>query len=783
MLVGLAGGVLAGASSQLLWPVLPSVSGLLLAALLAAAAAMRGVHARRLPAATVAGFAFGMALASLHAGEVLAARLPADSDGTHWLIEVRVLSVARRADGGQTLMVATSQLPWQVQPASPWRPDWRLRLGSFEPLAAQPGERWQLPVKLRRPHAAQNPGVADFERWMLGERVVATGFLRSDSTAERLAPAAGWAALRGRLLDGAMMLLGEGPGDIAASDGQRFARAVLPALVLDERGLLSAAQWRLLGDTGTAHLVAISGLHVALLWGACLWLAGLALRRRTGSLRFRLLAVLPALLLAAGYAQLAGMPLPAARAVMMLAVASAFLVFSGDVPAWRVWLAAGSVTLLLDPLAVHDAGFWLSFGAVALLLLLADVQRRPHPLPRRRWPGLAGEALHMQAALSLWLAPVLMGLFGAASVSSVLANLPAIPLVNLLALPPALAGFLLAPWAPSIADPLLDLATGAMTVLWDLLAWIDGFALLTPLRLPAVQAWQVVLFSVLLPLLWLARDPALRLALLCLAALAWPRAEPLPPGVAQACVLDIGHGLAAIVRTQAHAVIYDTGPGWGERDAGDSVVVPAARALGADRVDLLVVSHDDGDHAGGASAVAELLKPVHILLGDPDTRARLSGRGELCERRRLWRFDGVEFTVYPGDAGGDDNDRSCVLHIRAGRHALLFTGDSSRRRELDLLAAHGEALTADVLVAGHHGSRSASSATFLHAIVPAQVIFPAGHGNRFGHPHAEVQARVARIGAQAQVTGEQGALCFRLGAGTPPLPVGQRGIRAVFWRR
>lgn len=781
MLLATCAGFVAGVMSQPAWPVMPDGDWLSLAGLVAAvcAAGNRGRMHR-----TIALAAFGMALgigwSALAAHAVIDARMPESRAVQDDRIEGVVRSARLHADGGMTWLVAVDQLPWYGRHG-----DWTLRISSRFPAAVQVGERWQLVVRLKPPHASQNPGVADFERFLLGERTVATGYLREDGEHRQLAAASGLAAWRARLLDAALPLLGSGPGDIAADDAQRFARAVLPALVLDERSWLAPAQWRLLADTGTAHLVAISGLHVALLWGGVLWIATFLLRRRAGTLRYRVLPVSLALVAAVAYAALAGMPLPAARATLMLAAVSVLVLRDGRASGWRVLLLASTVVLAFDPLAVHGAGFWLSHGAVAMLLLLADLHRRRPPAPdwQRRVVRGSWLAVRGQAALSLLLAPLLFALFGSASLSSVAANMPAIPLVNLLALPPALAGFLLAPFAPALADPCLDFAAAVLALLWRLLAWMDGPDLLSPLAAPGFTTAGVLLFMVAVGALALARGMALSLAVAALAVLAWPVAPAVPHGEAEVCVLDVGQGLAVAARTSRHAVLYDAGPAWsGESDAGRAVVVPALRAMGARQLDLLVLSHHDNDHVGGAASVAAAMRPRDIVVGD--LRSRLDGQGRRCERAWQQDFDGVRLSLLPGAERGADNDRSCVLRIAAGKHAVLLPGDITARRELELAAAFpaADALAADVLVAAHHGSRSSGSLTFLHRVSPRDVVYSAGYRNRFRHPHPATLATARRLGARTYLTAEAGATCFRLRPDRSPQLQALRAGERRFWR-
>ncbi len=779
MLLALVAGFVPGVLSQSFWPTLPLVSVSLAAAVFAAWAAYRAESGwRRQLALFALGLALGVAWAADVAGDLMAARLPESRAVQDDVIEGVIRRVQWRADGAASWVVAVDRLPWYPKSGR-----WTVRIDSYLPAPPTEGERWRLRVRLRPPHASQNPGGADFERYLLSQRTVATGHLREDGALVRLAPAGGFARWRTYLLASSLPLMGAGPADLSTEDATLFARAVLPALVLDERSWLTPIQWRVLANTGTAHLVAISGLHVALLWGGVLWLATLVARRRTGSLRFRAVPVLFALLVAATYAALAGMPLPAARSTLMLAAVSLLVLRDGRAPAWRVLLLATAVVLLVDPLAAHDAGFWLSHGAVGLLLLLADLMRRRASAIGRtdRIVTVGWQALQMQTLLSLLMAPLLFALFGTMSLSSVAANLPAIPLVNLVALPAALIGFLLAPWAPSLADPCLDLAQAVLAVLWKLLAWLDGVSWLSPWAVPGFDALGIVLLTMACGVLLLVRHPAVWLGGCVLAVLAWPHAERVPDGSAHVCVLDVGQGLAVSVRTARHALLYDAGPAWADSDAGRTVVVPALRTQGVNRLDLLVLSHHDLDHVGGRDSVLAAMPATEILAGD--SRSLDGVEGSLCRDRGRRVYDGVVVDWLPGAAYGNDNDRSCVVRVAAGGHAVLLPGDISGRRELALSEQFSErgALTADVLVYPHHGSNHSGTLTFLHRVSPQEVVFAAGYRNRFHHPHPQSLARTEQVGARAWSTAASGALCFPLDE-KEPRPAAWRGVVRRFWR-
>lgn len=767
MLIPLALGLVAGIASLVFQARLPDLAALgfcllLLAGLLVAGRCWLPLLARQCVIA-MSGFVIGLWWGAWVAGALLASRLPPDQEGQDFLLAVEVLSMRQHADGSASWTVAAENLPWGEGCRLPgWR--CRLRVGSWQPMPLSPGERWQLQVRLKRPHAPQNEGGADFERFLFGERVVATGSIRESDGNKLLEPAKGFAAWRACLLAASLPLVGDAPGDVSSDEAELFGRAVLPALVVDERSLMATPQWRVLADTGTAHLVAISGLHVALLWGAVIWMFALARRRRVASVRYEHSALLVALSAAFVYAAIAGMPLPAQRAVVMLAVATAFLMAGGAVPGWRIWLAASAVVLLIDPLAVHAAGFWLSFGAVALLLLLHDVHRRRYRPDTRtnRILEPVRATVRAQWLLTVLLAPLLLALFGTASVSSVLANLPAIPWVNLLALPPALVGMLLAPFWPAAADPLIDLAVGSLALLWHWLLWVDSLVLLRPVAMHGATIPGLWSLALALPVLLLSRAWPVRLAMAAVLVLAWPVAPVIPDGHADACVFDVGQGLAVGVRTRRHAVLYDTGPGRGpETDAAGLAVVSALRAWGVGRLDILVVSHNDPEHAGAVGAVAKAFAPLEMVSGD--LRALPGGSGSRCDQDRVWQMDGVTLRLLAGDTDGPPNDRSCLLQVDAGGRRLLVPGDIGRRRELALSAAYGSALRSDVLVAGSHGGKSSSSATFLARVAPRFVVSSSGYRNRFGHPHPEVRARVEALGARMLSTPEAGALCFRLG--------------------
>jgi competence protein ComEC len=739
MLLALVAGYVAAVASQLCWDVLPHPWPLLAVVPLALGGLFRP-RARRL-CAVLTGIALGLWHVGWAARPVLDCRLAAPQEV---VLEARVLELEEDAFGGQRLLLAVTQVPWCAHGTR----ELRVRLQARHALDAAPGEAWRVQARLRPPDAPLNPGALDMERFLFGAAIVAVGSLVDGTQPQRLSAAAGLPALRTRLLRALWPLWGEGPGDMAADDATRFARAVLPALLLDDRALLTGEHWRVLANTGTAHLVAISGLHVTLLGGGLMMATALVLRRRSGSLAHAPLPVAGVLFAAVGYAALAGMPVPALRAALMLVLAALAQLYWARAPVWRVLLLVAGLSLLVDPLSVHAAGWWLSFVAVAALVVLAQTDTGSGQ-------GLLSwllALLRLQFWLWLLMTPVLLAVFGSASSSSLPANLLAGPLVNLLVLPAGLVGCLLAPWLPGVADVPIDAATRLLAWLWHLLTWFDRQA--APWQVDAPLSGLLLAAFALLVLLaavgWRARLLAAGLL-----ALAWPVPLPLPAGMAEVCVLDVGESLLVGVRTARHAVLYHDGnAGEGSLPIGAGVV-RAMQRLQLDAPDLVLDTVGRRGHG------------VRLLAG-PDAAG--------CAAAPSARIDGVNLRLLP--AG-----HLCLLQVAAGGHRLLVAGDVRQADELAAVARWRNLLAGDVLVVPRAGSRAASSPTFVVTVAPRLALVSRARHNRYGHPAPDVLRRYRAQGSRVHDTADEGALCLRLGGSSDvPAPVGERQQRGGFWR-
>ena len=644
-----------------------------------------------------------------------------------------------------------------------------------QPQPLRAGEHWQMTVRLKAPHGNSNPHGFDYELWLWEQGIQATGYVRtgkSDSPPKKLAST--WAKPIERVRQTVREAIFE------RVDNRQLA-GVLAALVVGDQNAIERADWDVFRATGVAHLMSISGLHITMFaWAASLLIGGLW--RRSARLTPVLCLAVPAssagalggLALAALYALFSGWGVPAQRTIWMLATV-VLLKQSGKQWPWPlVWLLAMTVVVALDPWALMQSGFWLSFVAVGVLFAsnieqqdrkhgainsgapyagitlaigLNDTERslKTAVLASAVIPAMSylATAARQQWAITLALTPLSLLLFNQVSVIGLLANAVAIPWVTLVVTPLAMAGAL---WAPS-----WDAAALAVSVLTLLLKWMASFswASLTVAAAPLWCAAAGVLGGVLLVMRLPGHWRALGVPLL-LPVLLWQPLRP-EPGQFEILGADIGQGNALIVRTKSHSLVYDTGPKFSrESDAGNRVLVPLLRAMG-EKIDLLMLSHRDLDHIGGAPAVLAMQPGARLVSSiEDDHELQAVRKSERCLAGQTWRWDGVDFEVlHPLPADYEQKTRSnamsCVLRISNGTKTALLAGDLEAAQELRLVGKTELAskLKADFLLMPHHGSKTSSTGPFLDAVKPQFALAQAGYRNRFNHPVESVLARYA----------------------------------------
>jgi competence protein ComEC len=621
----------------------------------------------------------------------------------------------------------------------------KLRLAWYHaPQTLRAGQSWRFAVKLKPLHGRLNPGEFDYQAWLFANHFGATGYVRTPPDAQLLAQnfgvAQSFAAWRQRLADGMDAQL----------PGSEFA-GILKALVLGAQGDIGSQQWQVFRDTGTTHLAVISGSHITLVAGLLYWLiwrGGLLLSLPAAPLR--LLAAGAAGLCAVVYALLAGWNVPAQRAVVMVLVGLWALTAQRNVSLMRVFCLALLAVVLCDPLSVIAAGFWLSFGAVALLAYSGGGRLRPR--------GFWHELLAAQLAVCVGLTPLLVYLFQQISLLSPLANLLALPLIGWLIVPLALAGVLLQVWPP-LGAALLHAAEYGLSLLWQGLQWLADLPW-AQWYAPAPPFWAFALACCGSLLLLAPRGvPGRALGAFLWLPMLLPTLNRPPPGEARMTMLDVGQGLALVVQTNRHLLLFDAGAKFSEQsDMGSAVIVPFVRNAGFNAVDLLLISHGDNDHCGGADSIRAAL-PVRQWLSSEQPWAGYDNAA-LCRAGQEWQWDGVTFKVLspPPTAFQRQNDNSCVLQVITAQQRWLLTGDIEAEAEARLSAAWGAALRSTVLVAPHHGSKTSSGAAFLQQVRPQWLLIPAGYANRFHFPHADTLQRYRQIGATYFSSAEDGAV-------------------------
>jgi competence protein ComEC len=615
----------------------------------------------------------------------------------------------------------------------------------------RPGQTWLLNVRLRRPDSFMSPGAYDYAGWLYANGYGATGYVRSDRANRMLGTGnAPVDDLRYRL----QQVLDREPPVYLHSD-------LIKALLIADRSNVAEKYRQLFLHTGTAHLLAISGLHIGLVAGGVFFLVNLV-----GSWCGRCqqwfstgrLASFTSLAAAATYAAMAGMSIPTQRALIMITL------FIGAVQLYRItkpsYVLAFTCLLVLawHPPSILSAGFWLSFTAVAIILYcIADGHRKISGIP-----GL----FRLQIWLLTGLLPLTALFFKQVSLVAPMANLVAVPVTGIVIVPCILLAALFAPLSDSVSVILFRVADFSLDCLLLFLQWCASqmHAHVSLVELPS-YVYLLVLAGMLI--LLLPRGvPGRWLGMLCLTPfLYWEPARP-PVGHLWISLLDVGQGLSIVLQTHRHTLLYDTGDQFSSRfSAAEAVILPYLHQRGIARLDKLIISHGDRDHRGGIGNIIEVMPVTSILSSEPTIQRRYGA--DPCVAGDQWQWDGVKFHLLHPIAGysGKDNDRSCVLQVQAGEQRVLLTGDIERRAEYRLIREYGTGLRTDILLAPHHGSNTSSSHRFLAMTRPSLVLLPVGRGNRFNLPANQVLERYQARGHRILSTARDGSIELRLRPG------------------
>ncbi|MFZ5522746.1 MAG: DNA internalization-related competence protein ComEC/Rec2 [Pseudomonadota bacterium] len=718
---------------------------------------------RLVRAVLLASFALGLGFyhSAWQAGQRLAISLPDEWQGRDIVVIGVVDELPHSHEHGQRFSFAVEHIltPQASVPEHVYLSTYFDR--KAKPLLLKAGQRWRLALRLKQPHGSSNPHGFDFEAWALENNFRAVGYVHNKGDNILLDALAG--GLSNRIESWREAVRDKFNATLAGAPYL----GVLTALAIGDQSSIPSAQWQVFTRTGVNHLMSISGLHITMLASL-----GFALTYWMWRHSVRLVLLLPArkaaalvaLLAALSYAVLSGFAVPAQRTVYMVGAVAAALWLNRNFSLAQILCFALLGVLVPDPWAVISPGFWLSFGAVALIMYVSAYRLgQPHWLM---------QYANVQWAMTIGLIPLLLGLFQQVSLVSPFANAIAIPLVSLVVVPLALLSAVL-PQDFSNWDAPLWLAHGVMGWMMELLEWLNNLPQAVWTQ-HAPPAWSVV--AGMLGVLWVLLPrgfPARWLGFLLMLPMFLNMPEPPAPSTLRLIIFDVGQGLAVAAQTRHHALLFDAGPDFSaEADSGKRILVPSLRAMGIAKLDGLILTHDDSDHTGGGASVMQAMPVGWVSSSLPDAHQLLQQavNKRRCMDRQAWQWDGVSFEMLHPDAASytaeniRDNNMGCVLRISIGDQHVLLTADIETDSERQLLKQHPDKLPAAMLVVPHHGSKTSSTKEFIAAVRPHYAVFTVGYRNRFSHPKQEVVQRYLDTGAQLLRTDADGAILVEISA-------------------
>ncbi len=737
-------------------------------------------------------FCLGFLYISMHASYVLAKRLPEDLHGVKAVITGKIASLPEVQENEEEAFVKFEFDPIEIKlfdsktievnpnrnPA--WQNPGRIKVFWKDPplnipTLPKPGDIWKFSLKLKRGRNYANPGSFDKEKYLFINRIAAEGFVLEKGITKLISRK--WYK---KPIDYLRQILYEKIKHILE---KRPLAGMIVALVVGAKDGITMPQWTTLQDTGTAHLMAISGLHIGLVATAAfylinyLWRKNYKLCQSNPSSR---IAAIGALVAALFYSLLAGFSVPTQRSLVMVTVFMLAIIFRRNSSCWHSFFLALALVILLDPISTLSPGFWLSFGAVGMILY--GMRGRFDSLYNQENSKMSLEALWWKWGRAQWvvflgLMPITLVIFGKMSIISPIANLISIPWVSFLVVPLALLGAILSPMFSNISEFILGISERLLNIIWLVLEYIKGFPYST-WEFSELNTLSII--AAFVGILWLLSPkglPGKFNACIFFLPLFFNSIQRPELGQARVTVLDVGQGLSTVVETKDHLLVFDTGPKLSPQfDTGDRVVVPYLKTRGRTHIDTLIISHGDNDHMGGMESITQKLNVEEIITSESEfVSKRLSKQPiikniELIDKVRTcyadqeWEWDHVKFKILHPDTiqTKKRNDHSCVLKVETGEQSVLITADIEAVSELKLINRYGNQLRSNILLVPHHGSRTSSSPEFIKMIQPEYAIIPVGFRNSYGHPKPDVVARYESHQVKIFDSIKHGAITFLL---------------------
>lgn len=674
-------------------------------------------------------FIFSFLYSSIWSGWQLDHKLPDEFARSDWIVEGQVLGIPKQeGEVAKFRFRVDTMLPGSNESIESSKPInlRHIQLAWYKAnVDIKPEQRLHAHVRLKPPHGMVNPHGFDYERWLFVRGIDATGYIKEVISAEQQRSYLSVSSLREQLNH-----------QISARHNDRSTIGLLQALITGDKTGLSQDDWALLRHSGTVHLAVISGLHVSFIAFVGWWvgrLFGLMILHKT-----YLMPYLFSIALAGGYTLLAGAEIPTLRAFVMVLVLLLSGVQRWYIDHWTRWWLALVAVLLISPLAVSEVGFWLSFGAVALLIWLGQQQWRWHM------------ALKLQLFILVGMLPLYLYFFGGFSLVAPFINIVAIPLVSLL----VIVAFLNISFAAIYRPLLTDVEHWLADLFWSMVRLSADYEW-SYIHVDGVSVLGLFFFAiaVTLMLLPIGLFPRVLIVFLSMPLLFGTHRFFESERYFTAIVFDVGQGQSVLIEVGEYRVLYDTGPSY--RSGGDAfsrAVMPYLKHHSISKIDHLILSHDDNDHMGGWKSFGQHFKADQVY----SSFLKEDVSSHRCRQGESWEVDGVRFEFLWGGVGQNDNDRSCVLMVSDSQCSLLIPGDISKRIELRIIPYFEREI--DWLVAAHHGSKSSTSRAFLRRIHPKTVLFSAGFANAFNHPHPDVIKTVSEYDADMFNTANQGAI-------------------------
>jgi len=728
---------------------LPSLVWLIIVTLLFFAISFSRQQIIRRIAFLLCSFFLGFTWADYHATNALSKQLPPQDFGKVMAATGWIASIPKNTPLGLQFLLRLKTLDHQKQ-------EGLLRVSWYQhhqKLAV--GDLWRLPLKLKRIHGLVNPGGFDYQRWAFQQGIEGSSYVVNREHQKFVHHhSLKFPITRYRARLQAVIQSGIKDKNLAA---------IVTALSIGSKGLIAPDTWQVFQRTGTSHLIAISGLHVGLVVAVMyffiswLWRFFPRLLLRIPAQRAGALA---AMIISWLYGLLVGFSLPTQRAVIMITALMLSQLLIRHISLWYRLLLAFVVVIVCQPLAIFSASFWLSFSAVFWIAYIM-VGRSQNKNKIASW-------CRLQCAIFLGLLPLTLFYFHQFSLVAFVANAIAIPWVTIFLVPICLFASVLNLISTAASRLLFMLSAKVLIPLWWFLSWLSHFTYAVWVH-PINHIFIVLTMLVAILLLLAPKGfPGRYLSIIFCIPFFFSHAPSPKPGAVYLTLLDVGQGLSAVVRTAHHTLIYDTGPKYPTGfDAGRSVVIPYLQDFGIKHVDVLMISHGDNDHIGGAGWLLSHYFVNKVMTSIPQSHWQRPVTS--CYLGQSWRWDDVDFRVLSPSKGASyqDNNSSCVLRIQLAHRQILLTGDILKSVERILLKHEKEELPATVLIAPHHGSRSSSSLAFVKAVHPSTVLIPVGYQNRYHFPAESVLKRYQNFGAQIFSTSKQGAIQVKMPSSGP----------------